>query len=68
MNWYKTAKLEPVSYQEIFDNALKKNNENKIEAAKYLLDVLTDGTWAVWDQEKIDKGIETILKKFDKTI
>ena len=55
---------QEVSFQQIFDRALQMYNGDKRKAAEAVLDLATTGTWAVWDQEKIDNGIQTILKQF----
>ena len=60
---YKKA-MEEISYQELFDNSLRKNDGDERKAAEFILDLATSGTWAVWDQEKIDNGISKILDQF----
>lgn len=58
--------MQEMSYQKIFDKGLVQNNGNENEAAKMVLDIHTGGMWAVWDQEKIDRSIQTILRQFGK--
>lgn len=60
---YKKAQQQ-ISYQEIFNDSLNRNNGDTTEAAKEVLDFVTGGTWAVWDTEKINRSIQTILKQF----
>jgi len=60
---YKKAQ-EEVSYQELFNNALQKYEGDERQAAEFVLDMANGGTWAVWDQGKIDNAIATILKRF----
>ena len=61
---YKEA-MQEVSFQQIYNDALKRYNGDKKQAAEVVLDIATSGTWAGWDQERIDSGIQTILKQFD---
>jgi len=56
-----------VSYQQIFDEAVQSNNGDVKQAAEAVLDLATNGMWAVWDQNKIDSAIQTILKQFGNT-
>ncbi len=55
---------QQISYQEIFNDSLKRNNGDTTEAAKEVLEFVTGGTWAVWDTEKINRSIQSILKQF----
>jgi len=59
----KYAQIE-VSYQTIFDEALQRYEGDQQKVAEVVLDAATGGTWAVWDQFKIDKAIQTVLSKF----
>ena len=74
MKIFKTANykqtMQEISYQEIFNESIVKNNGDERKAAEEVLDLITSGVWAVWDQERIDKGIKTILNQFSskKTI
>lgn len=52
-----------VSNKEIFDDFVAKGDDPK-EAAEKLLDILTNGMWTIWDQDKIDEYIEKIVNKF----
>ena len=56
--------MDSISYQELFDHALRQNKGDEHAAAEFVLDITTGGTWAVWDQEKINKSIEEILRRY----
>jgi hypothetical protein len=55
-----------VSYQEVFNDALKMYNGNERKAAEVVLDFVTTGMWAMWDGAKINDAIQQILDKFGK--
>ena len=61
---YKKKAQQEISYQEIFNKFLKKNGGDERKAAEAVLDLVTGGTWAAWDQERINEKIDTILKQF----
>ncbi len=63
---YKKA-MKNLSYKEIFDEALQMNNGDSKAAAEAVLDIATGGTWAVWDQEKINKSIQNVLDQLYKS-
>ena len=63
----KYAQMQEISYQEIFNNSLNKNNGDARKAAEEVLDLVSGGTWAVWDQNKIDDAIQKIIGKFSNS-
>ena len=66
MKILKTKKYaqQQITYQQIFTDSLNENNGDTRKAAEEVLDLATNGTWAVWDQNKIDNSIEKILEQF----
>ena len=62
---YKKAQTE-VSYKDIFDEAVIENSGNKIEAAKKVLDIATNGVWASWDEYSISEKIMYIINKYSE--
>ena len=66
MKILKTKKYaqQQITYQQIFTDSLNKNNGDTRKAAEEVLDLATNGAWAVWDQEKINNSIQKILEQF----
>ena len=52
-----------VSNQDIW-NDYKSEGSSDHEVAEKLLDILTNGTWAGWDEEKIESTIQQLIDKY----
>lgn len=53
-----------MTLREIYE-AKRSEGLNPNESAKAILDIVTNGTWAVWDSLKIDRSLDTIVNKFE---
>lgn len=61
--WVRTADIQQVTYQQIFDEQLAKTKDPR-KAAEMVLDVASGGTWAIKDQDWIDNALKTIIQQF----
>lgn len=46
----------------------RQKGKTKEESAKFVLDIISTGTWAAWDQEKIDSSIEWLISKYESKV
>lgn len=56
------TEVEHISYQAMYDQEIKAGKSPQ-EAAQTVLDVVTNGTWAVWDTNKVERAIELIQRQ-----
>mgnify|MGYP003154414758 CR=1 FL=1 len=49
--------------QEVWDYSRKSKSIEK--TAEFVLDILTTGTWAIWDDEKIDNMKKLLVNKYE---
>jgi predicted RNase H-like HicB family nuclease len=63
LSTFKEAKA--VSSEEIFNSYIEEG-DSKEEAAEKLLDIMTTGMWAMWDEDRIIKAKEEIIQKYSK--
>ena len=55
-----------ITYQECWEEILSNNNNNHDKASAVMIEIITNGSCAVWDGEKIDRMKEEIISKFPK--
>ena len=55
-----------ITYQECWEELLSNNNNNHDKASAVMIEIITNGSCAVWDGEKIDRIKEEIISKFSK--
>lgn len=52
------------SYEAIYKGR-RENGATAKQSAQAVLDILTNGTWAAWDEPKINGYLVAIIKKFE---
>ena len=55
-----------ITYQECWEELLSDNNNDYDKASTVMVEIITNGACAVWDDEKIDRAKAEIISKFCK--
>ena len=55
--------MSNITFQELYN--IQRQNNNPTESAKSVIDIMTTGTWAVWDTDKIDRLVDKVVEKYE---